>query len=125
MSKTMKEMYEEIREDMLAEYHIGNNPYIRVSSLSKEDLDIAKAEELANTLFKRLGSDNNGGSTDYYKLPENAIDLQDLIEYKALNFAQGNILKAIYRANNSTHSSYERDLNKIIWFAQRELERIK
>lgn len=71
-------------------------------------------------------SANNGGSTDYYKLPPNATDLQDLIEHKNMNFAQGNIFKALYRANDpsNNHSSYERDLNKIIWFAQRELLRI-
>ena len=70
-------------------------------------------------------STNNGGSTDYYKLPENATDLQDLIEFKSLNFSQGNILKAIYRANDDTHSEYGRELNKIIWFANRELNKIK
>ncbi len=73
---------------------------------------------------KNPNSNNNGGSTDYYKLPTNAKDLQDLIESKEMNFSQGNIFKAIYRANENHHSTYERDLNKIIWFANRELERI-
>jgi hypothetical protein len=69
-------------------------------------------------------SDNNGGSTDYYKLPKEAKDLQDLIEHRSMNFSQGNMFKALYRANTSTnnHSSYERDLNKIVYFARRELE---
>lgn len=117
MSKTMKEMYEEIREQ---EYENQVNEMVKIidSHFNHKVVDAVSVTE-------KVSSDNNGGSTDYYKLPDNAIDLQDLIEYKELNFAQGNILKAIYRANNSTHSSYERDLNKIIWFAQRELERIK
>ena len=70
---------------------------------------------------------NNGGSTDYYQLPPDAKEMQDLIEYRNMNFSQGNMFKALYRANadTNTHSSYERDLNKIIWFAQRELARIK
>jgi len=70
---------------------------------------------------------NNGGSTDYYQLPPNVTDLQDLIEHRQMNFSQGNMFKALYRANveSNTHSSYERDLNKIIWYAQRELSRIK
>jgi len=74
----------------------------------------------------RKSAANNGGSTDYYKLPPSAKDLQDLIEYRSMNFAQGNIFKALYRANTdaNTHSSYERDLNKIIWFAKRELARL-
>lgn len=65
---------------------------------------------------------NNGGPTDYYNIPNDISEIQDLIEYKEMNFAQGNILKAIYRQGG--HSSYERDLNKIIFFAQRELQRI-
>jgi hypothetical protein len=72
-----------------------------------------------------MDSQNNGGSTDYYALPSDATDLQDLIEHRDMNFAQGNIFKAIYRANQEHHSSYERDLNKIIWYACRELGRLQ
>jgi len=67
---------------------------------------------------------NNGGSTDYYKLPSKAVDLQDLIEAKEMSFALGNIFKAVYRLGSQTHSSSERDLNKIIYFAERELKRL-
>lgn len=73
-----------------------------------------------------LDSTNNGGSTDYYKLDPAWTDLQDIIEAHSLNFAQGNILKAAFAFNIGRHSAatYERDLNKIIWFAQRELEQL-
>ena len=66
---------------------------------------------------------NNGGSTDYYKIPTNAKDLQDLIEYKDMNFSLGNIFKACYRLGKCSHSDAVRDLNKIIWFANREINR--
>jgi len=68
---------------------------------------------------------NDGGSADYYKLPSGSKDLQDLIEYKNMSFAIGNIFKAAYRLNDETHSSKTRDLRKIIWFATRELDRIE
>jgi hypothetical protein len=68
---------------------------------------------------------NNGGPTDYYQIPEGTNELQDLIEHKKMNFSQGNILKAIFRAGEEHHSSYERDLHKIIFFAERELKRIE
>ena len=68
---------------------------------------------------------NNGGSTDYYKLPNNAKDLQDLIEYKEMNFALGNIFKAVYRFGSCSHSDTIRDLNKIVYFANREIKRLE
>ena len=51
--------------------------------------------------------------------------MQDLIEYKEMNFAIGNIFKACYRLGKQEHSKKERDLNKILYFANRELEKIK
>lgn len=67
---------------------------------------------------------NDGGSADYYKLPKDAKDLQDLIEFKKMNFACGNIFKAVYRLHDETHSNVVRDLHKIIWFANREIDRL-
>jgi len=74
-----------------------------------------------------MKSDNNGGSTDYYKINPKWNDLQDVIECNGLNFSQGNILKSAWCLNRNRHSgtSYERELNKIIWFCERELKRIE
>ena len=67
-----------------------------------------------------------GGSTpSQYALPPGAKELQDLIEYRNMNFAVGNIFKAAYRLGNCAHSDPKRDLNKIMWFAKRELTRLK
>lgn len=68
-------------------------------------------------------TNNNGGDTDYYKVPPGASMLQDLIEYKDMSWNQANIFKAAYRLGDS-HSSVERDLNKIIWFANRMLQQL-
>ena len=68
-------------------------------------------------------SDDNGGSTYYYELPEGATELQDLIEHKKMNFAMGNCFKAVYRIDDPEHNTI-RDLNKIIWFANREKKRL-
>ena len=67
-----------------------------------------------------------GGSTSYYKLDPSWTDLQDIIEAHNLNYAQANILKVAYTINVGRHSGtdYIRDLNKLIWFANRELKRI-
>ena len=70
---------------------------------------------------------NNGGSTDYYKFKENWKECQDIIEDREMNFSQGNIFKSAFCFNIGRHSAtdYTRELNKIIYFANRELERIK
>lgn len=65
-----------------------------------------------------------GGSTSYYKLPLNCTDLADLIEYKKMNFNRGNIFKAAYRLGEKDTATEIYDLNKIIWFAQREIARV-
>ena len=72
-------------------------------------------------------STNNGGSTDYYKLKRHWKDAMDVIENNDMNYAQGNIFKVAFTFNIGRHegTTYERELNKIIYFAKRELERIK
>lgn len=72
-------------------------------------------------------SHNNGGKTDYYKLDKKWEMVQDIIEDRNMNFSQGNILKAAFCFNTNRHqgTNYERELNKIIYFAERELKRIK
>ena len=64
-----------------------------------------------------------GGSTpSQYALPKGAAELQDLIEFREMNFAMGNIFKACYRKKDAVDRLY--DIRKIIWFAQREEQRL-
>jgi hypothetical protein len=67
---------------------------------------------------------SDGSSTDYYKIPEGSTDLIDLIEYKNMNFAIGNIFKACFRLGEKADTDRAYDLRKIIFFAERELKRI-
>ena len=67
---------------------------------------------------------SDGGSTSYYNIPDYATDLQDLIEFKRMEFGLGNIFKACYRFGDKDGTSKRYDLNKIIFFAQRELARL-
>lgn len=74
-----------------------------------------------------MSSKNNGGTTDYYKLKKEWKTHQDVIEARNMNYAQGNIYKVACTFNIGRHNAtdYERELNKIIWFAKRELKKIK
>jgi hypothetical protein len=63
-----------------------------------------------------------GGSTpSQYALPDGAIDIMDLIEYRNMDFSLGNIMKACYRIGHCDHADRLRDLNKIKWFVERAI----
>lgn len=68
---------------------------------------------------------SDGGKTSYYELPEDAKELNDLIEYKNMNFALGNIFKACYRFGEKSGTEKMYDLNKIIYFAERLKEMVQ
>ena len=68
---------------------------------------------------------SDGGSTDYYKLPEGATELNDLIYYKQMNWPRANIFKAAYRLGEKDVATEEYDLNKIIYFAQLRLAQLR
>jgi hypothetical protein len=67
---------------------------------------------------------SDGGSSSYYKIPEGAIDLLDLIEHKKMTFGVGNIFKACYRLGEKDGTSARYDLKKILFFAQRALDQL-
>jgi len=68
---------------------------------------------------------NNGGSTDYYKFKEGWAECADIIEDRGMTYNQGNIFKSAFCFNIGRHNAtdYTRELNKIIYFANRELKR--
>lgn len=101
---------------------LENNP-IGFTSIDCENIQNSTLVE--NCVSKE--SLNNGGTTDYYQIDPKWKQAQDIIEDRNMNFAQGNILKSAFCFNTKRHSgtSYERELNKIIWFCERELERLK
>lgn len=66
----------------------------------------------------------SGSNGAYYTLPAHAEQLQDLIEHKDMNFSIGNIFKAAYRLGGKPGTTEVYDLEKIIFYAQRELDRI-
>lgn len=67
---------------------------------------------------------SDGSTASYYELPPNALELQHLIAYKNMNAQLGEIFRATYRYGQVEHSERERDLKKIIFYANAELERL-
>tara|TARA_R100000781_G_scaffold12188_1_gene10886 strand:- start:248 stop:517 length:270 start_codon:yes stop_codon:yes gene_type:complete len=67
---------------------------------------------------------SSGGDSSYYDIPASIRNIQDLVELRNMNFAVGNIFKACFRLGMKEGNTLEYDLNKIVWYAQRELDRI-
>jgi hypothetical protein len=74
------------------------------------------------TVFDASVSD--GSSADYYELPPEATQLQDLISHKDMNAQMGEIFRATYRYGQSSHSDQLRDAKKIKFYIDAEIARL-
>ena len=72
-----------------------------------------------------MTTESDGSTARYYELPEGCKELQDLISYRNLNAQMGEIFRAVYRYGLVKHSPKTRDIKKIIYYAQKELERLE
>lgn len=115
--KTIKVMCSICKKETEIPNHHDTFMCTRCNNINKID----NLDELTSTDT----STNNGGSTSYYDFPEGCKNIQDVIIKTNIPWNIANIFKASYRYGKQDHSEAERDLNKIIWFAQDELKRIK
>jgi hypothetical protein len=70
-------------------------------------------------------STSDGLSAEYYRLPEGAKELQDLISYKNMNAQVGEAFRALYRMGEASHSDQRRDIKKVLFYMNAELERME
>lgn len=75
-------------------------------------------------MMKNKQVKSDGSSTAYYKIPQGATDLLDLIEHKKMSFGIGNVFKACYRLGEKADCDALYDINKILFFAEREKQNI-
>jgi hypothetical protein len=68
---------------------------------------------------------SDGSTASYYELPPGATELQDLISYRDMNAQMGEVFRACYRYGQVVHSPKLRDIKKIIFYAQAELDRLE
>jgi hypothetical protein len=73
-----------------------------------------------NSQPKATGLGNN-----YYMLPSNAKDIQDLIEYRNMPFGIACIFKACYRFGQKPSVTELYDAQKMKWFAERKIAEIE
>ena len=68
---------------------------------------------------------SDGSSADYYVLPKDANELQDLISHKNMNAQIGEIFRSCYRYGQPSHSDKLRDAKKIKFYAEAEIKRLE
>ena len=101
---------------------------------TKEHLD--RVDNIVDEAIKEVTNEksdnsiNNGGKTSYYQLKDAPFpinDFDDFAEWRNLNGNQFNMGKVMWTFNVGRHkgTDYERDLNKIIHYANRELLRLR
>ncbi len=71
-----------------------------------------------------MSEQSDGSTASYYELPDGATELQHLISAKDMNAQIGEIFRSCYRYGHVVHSPKLRDIKKIIFYAQAELERL-
>jgi Flp pilus assembly CpaF family ATPase len=68
---------------------------------------------------------SDGSTADYYKLPKDSKELQDLISHKDMNAQIGEIFRSCYRYGEVAHSKKLRDAKKIKFYAEAEIKRLE
>jgi hypothetical protein len=68
---------------------------------------------------------SDGSTADYYQLPPDTKELQDLISHKNMNAQIGEIFRACYRYGEVAHSDMLRDAKKIRYYAEAEIKRLE
>jgi len=98
-------------------------PPVLPTNVSKSNTTKKKSKSSPLDRALRLVSD--GSTADYYELPKNANELQDLISHKNMNAQIGEIFRACYRYGEVAHSKMLRDAKKIKYYAEAEIKRLE
>lgn len=85
----------------------------------------AISSEMRQQDSQQVQPKSDGSTASYYVLPPDAKELQDIISFLNCNAQLGEIGRAWYRYGRCPHSEKARDLKKIIFYAQAELERLE
>lgn len=69
--------------------------------------------------------DNENAVTHPSHYTDGGIETIDFIEAKGLDFCRGNAVKYISRAGKKDPEKEVEDLEKAVWYLQREIEKLK
>lgn len=86
---------------------------------------MSEHKDKSSYIVTRGSSVSDGSTAEYYKLPEGATQLQDLISHRNMNAQIGEILRACYRYGQASHSDQLRDAKKIKFYIEAEIARLE
>jgi uncharacterized Zn finger protein (UPF0148 family) len=116
-----------IEADLMSTFNMGSTCPKCLMLLGRSSLNAGHCLRCAADKTKETTKATNDGSnngTSHYNLPKGATEVKHLIWHKNMNAQVGEIFRAAYRLGTASHSSRERDLKKIIAYAEQELERM-
>ena len=121
MARTIKDTAAAELEPSFDEWIEQKNDLIDAMKYNIENNKLYIGVDFSNA--EQIKQQNNGGSSDWYLIPDNAKTLQDLIEHRNMNGAVKDMFKACYRLGIKTEDEL-RDLNKTAYYALREIGRV-
>lgn len=85
-----------------------------INELSSEELQKEYDYHEAKRLSRLVKEKSDGSTASYYRLPEGAQELQDLIDYKNMNYSVGNIFMLCYDHGEASKAYDVEKLIKIV-----------
>ena len=80
---------------------------------------------MTDRITNHTGIISDGSTANYYQLPKDAAELQDLISHKDMNAQVGESFRSLYRYGESSHSDKLRDAKKVRFYMDAEIKRLE
>lgn len=106
-------------------YKLVNMAEINEESVKRLNAIVSAYMANKKQAVKETPNKSDGSSADYYRLPEGATQLQDLISHRNMNAQLGEIFRAAYRFGMASHSDQLRDAKKIKFYIEAEIKRLE
>ena len=92
--------------------------------MKKKRLFLKESDGNGPMVWAKTDGKSDGSTADYYELPIDATELQDLISHKDMNAQIGEIFRSCYRYGQASHSDQLRDAKKIKFYIEAEIGRL-
>lgn len=96
-------------------------------TMKNKEIDLKKLSQVVAEKTRKLEemAEQNDTVNHPSHYTDGKIEVIDFIEDKGLNFHRGNAVKYIARAGKKDKSKEVEDLQKAVWYLQREIDRLK